>query len=101
VRRTLFDRGTLVAESPSLAPLIREPAVFVNPAALRRLGVKPGAMVTVRSARDSLVLPVEVDESLPRGAVCVVANLAAPGAHGASALVDGSLPATDVWLEKA
>jgi anaerobic selenocysteine-containing dehydrogenase len=101
VRRTLYDRGTLVAESPSLAPLVREPAVFVNPAALRRLGVKPGAMVTVRSARDSLVLPVEVDGSLPRGAVCVVANLAAPGAHGASALVDGSLPATDVWLEKA
>ncbi|MGA9078202.1 MAG: molybdopterin dinucleotide binding domain-containing protein, partial [Acidimicrobiales bacterium] len=101
VRRTLYDRGTLVAESPSLAPLVPEPAVFVSPAVLRRLGVKPGAMVTVRSARDSLVMPVRVDGSLPRGAVFVVANLAGPGAHGASALVDGSLPATDVWLEKA
>jgi anaerobic selenocysteine-containing dehydrogenase len=101
VRRTLYDRGTLVVESPSLAPLVREPAVFVNPDVLKRLGVDPGAMVTVRAARDSLVLPVRVDASLGRRVVSVVANLAGPGERGANALVDGSVPATDVWLEKA
>ncbi len=101
VRRTLYDRGTFVVESPSLAPLVREPAVFVNPDVLKRLGVDPGAMVTVRAARDSLVLPVRVDVSLGRRVVSVVANLAGPGERGANALVDGSVPATDVWLEKA
>jgi NADH-quinone oxidoreductase subunit G len=101
VRRTLYERGTLVVESPSLAPLVPEPAVFVHPAALRELGVATGSLVTVRSARDSLQLPVETDGSLPAGVALLVANLAGSEGRGASALVDAARPATDVWLEKA
>ncbi len=101
VRRTLYDRGTLVVESPSLAPLVPEPAVFVHPAALDEVGAAPGAVLTVRSARDSLRLPVQLDASLPRRVAVVVANLVGPEEHGASALVDSSTVATDVWLEKA
>ena len=100
VRRTLYERGTLVAESPSLAQLVPEPAVFVHPAALKELRVAPGSTVTVRSARDSLQLPIALDDSLPRGVALLVANLVPSEGRGASALVDASRPATDVWLEK-
>ncbi|HXZ82545.1 MAG TPA: NADH-quinone oxidoreductase subunit NuoG [Acidimicrobiales bacterium] len=101
VRRTLYDRGTLVAESPSLAPLTAKPAVFVHRLALEAIGAVPGAMLTVRSAQDSVRLPVEVDDSLPRNVALLVANLVGPDEHGASALVDSSEAATDVWLEMA
>ena len=90
-----------MVESPSLAPLVPEPAVFVHPAALDEVGVAAGAVLTVRSARDSLRLPVQLDASLPRRVAVVVANLVGPEEHGASALVDSSTVATDVWLEKA
>ncbi len=67
------------------------------------LGVAPGSLVTVRSARDSLQLPVELDGvAAARASPSLVANLAGPGgARCASALVDAARPATDVWLEKA
>jgi NADH-quinone oxidoreductase subunit G len=101
VRRTLYDGGTLVAESPSLASLSPGPAVFVPRSALDEIGVNVGDQLTVRSRRGSLRLPVRLDESLPRHVALIVANLAGPGGRGASALVDSSSRATDVWLEKA
>jgi NADH-quinone oxidoreductase subunit G len=101
VRRTLYDRGTFVVESPSLEPLIAEPAVFVHSTALDEIGAAPGDVITVRSSQDSLRLAVRVDDSLPRNVALVVADLVGPDEHGASALVDSSRVATDVWLETA
>jgi hypothetical protein len=69
--------------------------------ALDEIGVNVGDQLTVRSRRGSLRLPVRLDESLPRHVALIVANLAGPGGRGASALVDSSSRATDVWLEKA
>jgi NADH-quinone oxidoreductase subunit G len=101
VRRTLYDRGTLVNESPSLAPLAARPAVYVHPSVVDAIGVVAGALVTVRAARGALQLPVAIDDSLPPNVVLIVANLVGCDEHGANALVDASRVATDVWLEKA
>ncbi len=101
VRRTLYDRETAVVESPSLAPLVAKPAVFVHPSALDEIGVVVGETIIVRNSRDSLSLPVAVDDSLPHKVALLVANLVGPTEHGANSLIDSAQVSTQVWLERA
>ena len=76
--RRLYDAGTDVAGSPSLAPLVPTAVVRANPYDLDRLGVATGDPVRVRSARAALVLPAEADDGVTRGVVAVEFNLPAP-----------------------
>jgi anaerobic selenocysteine-containing dehydrogenase len=70
--RKLYDLGTHVQASPSLAGLLPGTQVAINPYDFDRLGVAAGDRVTLRSARHSLVLPVLADAGVPRGAVALV-----------------------------
>ncbi|MCU1377167.1 MAG: nuoG [Acidimicrobiales bacterium] len=92
----LYDDGTLVQHSPSLAPLAPGSVVRVNPADLERLGVTAGDSVRVTSSRTALTLTTQADLGVPRG----VAHLAfdQPG-PGAADLIDAAAPVTDVRLE--
>jgi len=94
--RSLYDAGVLVQRSPALAPLAPGPHVSANPHDLSRLGVKPGDLVRITSARAALVLPARADAGVPRGSVVVDFNQ--PG-EGAADLVDAGQPVTDVRVE--
>jgi NADH-quinone oxidoreductase subunit G len=92
----LYDEGTLVQHSPSLAPLAPGASVHVNPADLERLGVTAGDQVRVTSSRTALTLPTEADTGVPRGVALL--GFDQPG-QGAADLIDVSAPVTDVRLE--
>ena len=74
--RKLYDQGTIVQASPSLAALAPETFARIHPSDAERLGVVGGDRVVVRSARSSLTLAVEPDAGVPRGAVALVVNQA-------------------------
>jgi anaerobic selenocysteine-containing dehydrogenase len=93
VSRSLYDDGTMVQRSPSLARLAGAPALRVNPSDLDRLGVTSGGSVRVTSSRTSLELPVAADAAMPRG----VALLAWGGR--AADLIDVTSAVTDVRVE--
>src|SRR5204863_8088060 len=93
VSRSLYDDGTLVQRSPSLARLASAPALRVNPSDLDRLGVTSGGSVRVTSSRTSLELPVAADPAVPRGG----ARLAWGGR--AADLIDATSAVTDVRVE--
>jgi NADH-quinone oxidoreductase subunit G len=94
--RTLWDDGTLVRHSPSLAHLHPELRLRVNPYDLDRLGVSSGGRVRAISPRVSMVLEVLADTGVPRGSASLIFNL--PG-QGAADLIDATSPVTDVRLE--
>ena len=94
--RRLYDLGTLVQQSPALAPLAEDAVLRANPHDLDRLGVGDGQQVRVSSSRGSFTLCVEGDAGVPEGTVVVPFN--APGAAAAD-LVDASAAVTEIRLE--
>ncbi len=94
--RTLYDRGTLVQHSPSIAGLAPRSTIWVNPADSDRLGVTAGGRVRASTARGSLTAEVTPNPTVPRGIAVVGFNL-----EGVSAaeLIDASDMVTDVRLE--
>jgi NADH-quinone oxidoreductase subunit G len=96
VGHKLYDDGTLVRHSPSLAPLAPGASVRVNPADLDRLGLTHGDPVRVTSSRSALNLPAAADETVPKGVALVAFDQPGPGAAD---LIDATAPVTDVRLE--
>ncbi|MBI3257509.1 MAG: molybdopterin-dependent oxidoreductase, partial [Actinobacteria bacterium] len=94
--RKLYDNGTLVQQSPSLAPLAPGEVVRANPADLDRLGVASNDRVRVASSRGAVVAPVEADAAVARGTVLLAFN---QSGSGAADLIDVSLPVTEVRVE--
>lgn len=95
--RTLWDGGTAVASSPSLAGLHPTAAVHVRPEALAAAGAEAGDVVRLTSERGSLELPAVADADLAEGSVAVIFNL--PGSR-ASDVIDSRGPVTTVTLER-
>jgi NADH-quinone oxidoreductase subunit G len=93
VTRKLYDDGTLVQHSPSLAPLARPATVRANHYDLDRLGLGAGGRVRVRSNRTSFLAEAEVDDGVPRGSVALVF------CDEAAELIDVAEPVIDVRLE--
>jgi NADH-quinone oxidoreductase subunit G len=97
VNRKLYDRGTLVRNSPSLADLGGRAALRLSPHDFDQLGLTAGDEVRVTSSRGHVTVPSQPDPAVPRG----VAVLPANGAGGrASVLVDAGGPVTDVRVER-
>jgi anaerobic selenocysteine-containing dehydrogenase len=94
--RKLYDQGTLVQRSPSLAPLAPGSPLRVNPADLDRLGLSSGARVRVTSSRTTLVLVAHADAGVPKGTALLWFNQ--PGG-GAADLIDVTGAVTDVRVE--
>jgi NADH-quinone oxidoreductase subunit G len=91
--RKLYDLGTSVQRSPSLAGLAPGASVRLHPHDFDRVGVAAGTPVNVSSAKGSITLPVHSDDGVPRGSAAVL--LSQPGAD-ASALIDATATVTDV-----
>jgi NADH-quinone oxidoreductase subunit G len=95
--RTLYDRGTLVLHSPSLAKLPTPASLRMHPQDLGRLGLDTGATVRVTApAGRSAVLEAVADDAVPRGVVAMHVNH--DGADPAS-LIDITSPVTNVKVD--
>jgi NADH-quinone oxidoreductase subunit G len=97
VTRKLYDRGTLVANSPSLSEVAEPATLHLSPHDFDRLGVAAGDDVRVTSNRGNVSVPTVPDPGVPRG----IAHLHANKAGGrANVLIDGNAPITDVRVER-
>jgi formylmethanofuran dehydrogenase subunit D len=67
---------------------------------MRELHVEPGDEVRVRAARGELVVAAAGDAGVPCGVALLQFNSAPAGEMSASALLDSSVPAVEVGLEK-
>jgi NADH-quinone oxidoreductase subunit G len=96
VGRVLYDEGTLVQQSPSLAPLVPPVRLRVNHYDLDRLGVTTGGQVRLTSPRATMVVEVDADDGVPRGSAFLPFNIGRPGAAD---LIDSTATVNDVRLE--
>ncbi|MBW3575826.1 MAG: molybdopterin-dependent oxidoreductase [Actinobacteria bacterium] len=94
--RKLYDDGTFVQRSPSLAPLAPGPHIRLNPAELAPLGVGTGTKLQVRSSQGRVVLEAVADPAVPQGSAVVAFNQPGPGAAD---LIDAAAPVTEVRIE--
>ena len=92
----MYDQGTIVAHSRSLAGLANPARLRLNPADLARLGLPEQARVSVASPRGKLTLDAVADPSVPRGSAGIFLNH--EGADPAD-LVDVGAPVTTVQVQ--
>lgn len=76
--RKLYDKAVGTATSPALVNLAVGARVTLHPLDLERVGAASGSNVRLSNAHSSVVLPVYVSESVPRGTAIVPFNQ--PGA---------------------
>jgi NADH-quinone oxidoreductase subunit G len=97
--RRLYDLGTDVQHAPGLSELSASDTILrLHPHDFDRLGVDPGAVVTVTAASGSVTLPVVPDRAVGRGAAAVV--LHQPGTQ-MGALIDATATVTEIRVVKA
>jgi NADH-quinone oxidoreductase subunit G len=119
VSRKLYDRGTALTASPSLAGLAQPARIHMHPLDLDRLGAVRGTRLKVSSERTSVVLEAEPDGGVPRGLAWIPFNRgSADGRPGpdrprpespgperpraespAGELIDSTAPAIDLRVE--
>jgi anaerobic selenocysteine-containing dehydrogenase len=97
VTRKLYDRGTLVQHSPSLAGLAEPATLRLNPQDFDRLGIVSGDDVRVTSSRGHVTVATRPDPAVPRGVAALDAN---KGGGRANVLIDANTPVTDVRVER-
>jgi NADH-quinone oxidoreductase subunit G len=97
VRRKLYDRGTLVQHSPSLAALAERATLRLHPQDFDRLGIVPGDDVRVTSSRGHVTVAAQPDPAVARGVAVLDANKAGGRAN---VLIDANAPVTDVRVER-
>jgi NADH-quinone oxidoreductase subunit G len=98
VTRKLYDRGTTVRHSPSLASLTPTPRLRVHPADLERAGIAGGGSGRLRSARTTFHVEAVADPGLARGSAHLYFNIAEAGEDAAD-LIDAASPVVEVRLE--
>jgi NADH-quinone oxidoreductase subunit G len=97
VSRKLYDRGTLVQQSPSLADLAERATLRLHPQDFDRLGIVSGDDVRVTSSRGHVTVSTRPDAAVPRGVAVLDANKAGGRAN---VLIDANAPVTDVRVER-
>ncbi len=95
--RRLYDRGTLVANSPSLSGLAPGTRLTVAPLDIARLGVRDGGRVRVTSPRATLTVEVHADPAIPNGTALL--HLNQPEGPDPAQLIDATRPVTEIRLE--
>ncbi len=76
---TLFAQGSLTQRSKTLSALAKEARAFIGLAEASRLGLSAGDSIALEGPGGSLSLPVELEDSVPPGAVFVPYALGAAG----------------------
>jgi NADH-quinone oxidoreductase subunit G len=96
VARRMFDNGTIVQMSPSLARLAGPAALRLNEYDFNRLGVAGGTLVRVSSSVGSLEVPAVAHTGVPRGVAVIDLNRS--GADPRQ-LIDPAASSVDVRIE--
>jgi NADH-quinone oxidoreductase subunit G len=96
--RKLYDHGTLVEHSGSLALLPAGSALRVNPVDLQHLGVADGGQVKVSSARSTATVAAIADARVRPGTATMLVNQGAPDPAD---FIDAGAPATDLRVDRA
>jgi len=96
VSRRMYDKGASTAHSPSLVGLAQRNVLRVNSADLARIGVASGVSVRATSAKASVSVTVEADDSVGRGVAHLTFN--APGIN-AGDLIDVNASVNDIKVE--
>ncbi len=96
VSRRLYDAGTALMASPSLAQLAAGGTLHVHPLDLDRLGASTGTRLKVTTPRTSTVLVAEADAGVARGLAWLPFNQP-DGAAGE--LLDTASPVIDLRVE--
>jgi NADH-quinone oxidoreductase subunit G len=96
----LYDRGTLVRHSPSLAALLPNSVLRAHPADLERAGIAGGGSGRLRSAKASFSVDAVADSRMARGSALLWFNLRDDGEDAAD-LIDSASAVTEVRLESA
>jgi NADH-quinone oxidoreductase subunit G len=94
--RKLYDRGTLLTHSPSLAPVAPGGGVRLHPVDFDKVGVEAGSDVRITSASGAVILPVHPDGAVPRGRAVVLLNQDGPRI---TELLDAASASIDVRIE--
>jgi NADH-quinone oxidoreductase subunit G len=94
--RKLYDNGTLLRHSPSLAALARGSQLLVNPHDLDRLGVTDGSVVKLTSSRSTVDYAAHASDAVQRGTAIMLFNQ--PGADP-GVLIDATAPVNDIRVE--
>jgi NADH-quinone oxidoreductase subunit G len=94
--RKLYDQGTIVQSGNHLAGLAPGTSVRVSPYDFDRLGVEAGGIVSVRSPRTTMMMPIHADAGVPRGTAAVVVN---QSGHQVSNLVSITDLVTELRIE--
>ncbi|MBV9662482.1 MAG: molybdopterin-dependent oxidoreductase, partial [Actinobacteria bacterium] len=92
----LYDQGTLVQSSPSLAHLAPGGKLHVNPHDLDRLGVGTGGWVRMTWSTGSESIEVVADTGVPRGSAWLPFDVGGPAAGD---IIDASAAVNDVRIE--
>jgi NADH-quinone oxidoreductase subunit G len=95
--RRMYDDGALLRHSPASAGLARAIQLRLNPVDFDRLGVEPGTVVKVESARGHLLAPVASDAGVPIGSAAIPFSV---DGWAANTLIDASAAVTDVRVER-
>jgi len=94
--RKLYDNGTLVRHSPSLAGLAASSKLLVNPHDLEQLGVTDGSVVKLTSARGTADYAAHASNAVSRGTALM--TFGQGGADPAN-LIDATAAVTDIRVE--
>jgi NADH-quinone oxidoreductase subunit G len=96
--RKLYDQGTLLQKSPSLAALLPGTVLRVSSYDFDRMGVAEGARVRVTTPKGEVQATIGVDPGVPRGSAAVYVNQ--PGIRIAD-LIDANQRVTDLRIDSA
>jgi predicted molibdopterin-dependent oxidoreductase YjgC len=94
--RKLYDLGTLVQHSPSLAALAPGGELLVHPYDLDRLGVAEGGRIKILSPTGSLTVDAHASTAIPKGTAALAVNQPGPNP---SELIDATNDVTDIRVE--
>jgi NADH-quinone oxidoreductase subunit G len=92
----LYGADAVVAATPALAPMMRDPSLGVSARDRDRLGVTDGTRVRVSTPSGSVELPLQTDVQVAVGTAFIAANASGPGAPD---LIDVERPVTDLRVE--
>jgi anaerobic selenocysteine-containing dehydrogenase len=95
-KRPMWDAGTFVTRSPSLAGLHPSLVLCLNPADHASLVTEPGGNVRVSTKRASIVVAALADPAVPLGTAVLPFNLPE---GGAGSLIDASAGFTELTVE--
>jgi NADH-quinone oxidoreductase subunit G len=96
INHTMYDHGTLLAESPSSASLAGESVVRLSAADSAPLGVTDGTPVKVTSEHGAVSLPAMIDRRVPKGVAVMHQTL---GDVDPGGLIDSADAVCDVRVE--